>query len=271
MRLSCIVLPIALLSGLAMATSVHGSDIDIATDLPTVAAGHEPLPRGGRNDQILWDLTHGVYLTYEPSGKYADLTAQLAGEGFDMETTDLGVNNIDLTPYEMIVIAVGSSWNSTYTGAEVTAIENFVNAGGGLLVMGDNPGCPNGNINPVSTVFGVTCGVSTGEPSDIYFTDFISHAIFDGIGTIYYRYAGAVSASPPASEAAWSPNYSDVMIGLVETSPRVVVLSDMNIFDSSYYSIADNIAFSLNLFHWLAGHGVALEQDTWGAIKSAGY
>lgn len=258
-----------LLLVLALASTAFSIGIDLTTGDPVCPSIFTPIPEGGRSDQILWDLTHGVYLNYEPAGYYSSLTAALFAEGFDMETTDLGVNNIDLSPYEVIVICVGSSWDSQYQPAEVTAIVDFVNGGGGLLIIADASGCPNENILPVSIAFGTTVDLNTSEPSDLYFTNFISHRIFDNSTTIYYRAAGAVTCVPPSVEAAWSPIYSDVMVSLVDPSPRIVVMSDCNCFSNSYYSIEDNTAFSIDVFHYLAGHGVSLQHDTWGAIKAA--
>lgn len=260
--------PFALLVMTSLAAS---TDIDISTGELIVKPAFTPIPENMDNDQILWDLTHGIYLSYDPSGNYSNLTSILAGEGFDMETTTLGVNNIDLTPYEVIVINTLTSWDSQYQAAEVTALVDFVNSGGGLLIMSDNDGCHNANIQPVSSAFGTTVGLGTSEPSDLYFTNFVSHRIFDGITTIYYLVAGALSCVSPSVEAAWSPSYADVMVSLVDPSPRIVVLSDANVFSNDDYSTSDNIDFSINIFHYLAGHGVSLQNDTWGTIKTIAY
>lgn len=250
--------------------SVLAEDVDLATGLSAAPAITvlTPEPDGGKQLEILWDLTHGVYGQYEPSGFYFNLTEVLANAGFGMNTTTLGVNNIDLTAYDVVVINVTSAWNSPYQTAEVIALDNYVNQGGGLLIMGAGGGCPNGNINPVSQEFGTTCGGATGEPNDLYFINFLTHEIFDGISTLYFRATGVLTCTPPSVEAAWSPTYSDVLISIVGPSPRVVILGTSTGFSNDYFSLADNTNFSVNVFTYLSGYPMLLETGTWGAIKA---
>lgn len=250
--------------------SVQAEGVDLVTGLSVTPAISVPIPEpeGEKQLEILWDLTHGVYLLYEPSGNFSDLTAVLAGVGFGMNTTTLGVNNIDLTVYDVVVINVTSAWDSPYQAVEVTALTDYVNQGGGLLIMGAGSGCPNANINPVSQEFGTTCGGTTLEPDDLYFTSFIAHEIFDGITTLYFRATGVLTCAAPSVEAAWSPIYSDVLISLVDPSPRVVILGTCTGFSNDYFSNADNIDHSINVFTFLSGYPTVLEHDTWGAIKA---
>ena len=258
MRAVLLMTSIVLLCGLAAAAG-----IDLVTGDPVADAIEIPLPAGDTRDgDILWDLTHGVYLQYLPSGNFSSLTAVLAGEGYTTSTTSSGIVNEDLSQYDVVVVFVTSAWYSAYTAEEVDSLVAYVDQGGGLLIAGANSNCPNGNINPVSQAFGTTCGGYSSEPQDLYFSDFISHDIFEGITTIYYRYTGQLTVTPPSMEAAWSPTYSEVMIGLVTPEPRVAVLGTCTGFSNNYYAQADNMAFSVNLFNWLAGE-VSLEPTTW--------
>jgi hypothetical protein len=244
-------------------------DIDLVTGLaPEPAASSSIVIDGEKDGDILWDLTHGVYLTYTPSGSFSDLTDLLAAEGFTTSTTDMGVHNIDLTQYDVVVITVTGSWLSAYTAEEVDSLISFTDQGGGLVIMGANEGCPNANINPVSEAFGTTCGIPSSEPSDLYFTNFISHEIFNGISSIFYRATGVLMCIPPSEEAAWSPTYSEVMISLVDPDPRVAVLGTMTGMSNNYFANGDNQAFAINLFAWLAGEQ-SLDESTWGSIKTS--
>lgn len=198
---------------------------------------------------ILWDLTHGVYLSYEPSGYYSDLAALLAGEGHGIAATASGLDNVDLSGYSAIVICLGSAWDEAYTPSEVAAIQAFVADGGGLLVMGDNIGCPNDNINPVSQEFGTTCGISSISPEDLYITNLEDHAIFNGISEIFFRIGGEISVIAPSSVVASYESYAVVSAAEVG-SGRVVVLGDLNCFDNTQLSYSQNQAFAINIFDW---------------------
>ncbi|HEX7320003.1 MAG TPA: T9SS type A sorting domain-containing protein [bacterium] len=198
---------------------------------------------GPRQRHVIWDTTHGVYLNYQPFVRYLNLVAMLNDSGFTIECCGTGLHTIDLTQYSIIVITVGCSWNSAYTQEEVDSILSYYNNGhqrilltgdmnfcedtylpqadniaftynvfewlasrGGILIMGDNPGCPNANINPVANAFSMTAGTAALSPSDLYFSNFTAHTLFDGITQIYYRAAGQVAAISPAAAIAWTAN-----------------------------------------------------------------
>jgi hypothetical protein len=256
---------LAVLSILLCVTVASG-ELDKSTGLPSVWVPETPLPGGDQPYDVLWDLTHGVYLDYQPTGRFSDLVALLTGQGFTMSTTDQGVHNVNLAAYDVLVITVLSAWNSAYTAAEVTAIEQFVAGGGGLFVMGDNPNCPNGNINPVVQAFGMTCGISLLVPSDFYFTNFAVHEIFDGINTVYYRYAGELACSLPSEPVAWGDGGEEV-VGLLDYC-QVIVAGDGNFCDNTYLQTVDNPAFAMNIFECLAGGGTPVEESSWGVVKA---
>jgi hypothetical protein len=239
---------------------------DAATGLPPVHGGTTPLPDNDPVYNVLWDLTHGVYLNYQPTGDYSDVVGLLAANGYVTTTTAAGVDNIDLSPYDIIVIGVLSNWNSAYSASEVAAIQDFMAGGGGVLVMGENDGCPNGNVNPVTQAFGVTCGLSTITPYDLYFTDFVAHQIFDGVTTVYYRAAGRLSASGPGIPLAWT-DAGDEVIASVEPC-QMIVTGDGNFCDDVYLGYADNQQFVLNVFDCLATGESPVEDSTWGVVKA---
>jgi len=251
--------------------SLQSEDIDLATGLSPALQVSVPIPEpeGGKQLAILWDLTHGVYLSYEPTGYFSELSSVLSGAGFGITTTTAGVQNIDLTIYDVVVINLTSSWNSAYMANEVVALVDYVNQGGGLLIMGANDGCPNGNINPVSIEFGTTCGGNSSEPSDLFFTNFISHDIFDGITSLYFRATGVLYSTSPSIAAALSPTYSEILISIVDPSPRVVIMGTCTGWSNNYFYTADNVPHAINVFTWLSGYPMLLEHNTWGSIKAA--
>lgn len=238
---------------------------DVMTGREAVDAQSTPLP-GQLGANVLWDLTHGVYYLYEPSGLYSELVADLAANGLVVATTTSGVDNIDLSAYSILVICAGSSWTSAYTASEVAAIVDFVNGGKGLLILGDNATARPENINPVAQAFGTTTGVSTLN-ADFTFTDYIPHALFDGVNAIQYATAGELDGQAPAIEAAFS-DAGKPLVTVVEPC-KVVVTGDINFADNEYNHFVDNRTFSLNIFQWLSGGCVptSTERATWGKVK----
>ena len=127
--------------------------------------------QGDVSSNVLWDLSHGVYSSYEPAGRYSNLVSLLSTSGFSIDANASGVLALDLNDYDIIVICLGSAWDSAYSTEEVTAITNFVSNGGGLLILGDGAGSPNANINPLAQAYGTTLGLSSVDPMDLFVTD----------------------------------------------------------------------------------------------------
>jgi uncharacterized membrane protein len=207
-------------------------------------------PGASATKNILWDTTHGVYLNYEPSGRYKGLVTLLNGKGYTVTTINNGILNNNLNQYGILVVNLGSAWNSQYTAAEVQAIKNFVQNGGGLLIMGDNTGTPNGNINPVSQAFGTTVGVSQ-LATDDYITDFASHVLFNGVQTFYYRAGGEInSIAPSSNEIAWDSANKGVL-SVKGGNGKVVITGDINFAEDDYRGQYNNQRLTENIFDWL--------------------
>ena len=179
--------------------------------------------------------------------------------GFTITTTTNGVTNANLASYNIVVVNLGSSWNSTYTAAEVTALNTFVQNERRTLILGKNTACPNGNINPVAQQFGVTCGVSEFSTDDLYLTNLQSgQPVFSGVDTVYMHSAGELTVTSAASLIARDANGKGAIAIALAGSGRVLVTGDINLFDDSYISIADNLVFAGNVFNWLrVGSGSA--------------
>jgi hypothetical protein len=202
---------------------------------------------------VLWDISHGVYgaaKEYQPSGIFQPMIQDLKSYGFTVNTTNQGFLVDEPTGYDVIVVCLGSAWFTAYNSAEVTCITNFVNSGGGLLIMGDNPICPNANIQPVASVFGVSLGLS----DDIFgaTSNLSSHPIFDGVNQIDMLSAGEISASAPSIEVAWEEGTGKALVSVgTYGDGRVVTIGDLSTWSYLYNSVDDR-QFSINTFEYLA-------------------
>jgi len=233
-----------------------------------------------RQYTVLWDTTHGVYINYQPYSRFTYLVALLADSGYTIECCGTGIHTVDLSQYDVIVICVGSSWNSPYTQEEVDSLVSYYDQGherviltgdmnfcdntyfaeadntpftynvyewlaatGGILIMGDNAGCNNWNINPVADAFHMTAGLSNISPSDLYFSNFAAHPIFDDISEIYYRVAGEIAATSPAEVIAWTDANEPVIAVLdeavgIETQDDDASVSTMKIVPNPFTNYA---------------------------------
>jgi hypothetical protein len=209
---------------------------------------------------ILWDASHGEY-GYVPNNWFLKLSQNLSSHGFRTDTTYKGflVDNPD--SYDIAVVCVGSSAYSAYTTAEVSKIKDFVNNGGGLLILGEMNSSSNDNIRPVASAFGVSLGVSEigSYPYATYTSDFASSPLFDGVNQICFQSVGELTTNSGLKEVVWCQDKGvKKALGAAGDwgNGRVVVLGDINIFSSfngsgEYYDRANNRQFSVNTFEYL--------------------
>jgi hypothetical protein len=216
---------------------------------------------------VLWDTSHGVYVSptfggdgYQPSqnGYYQKLAEHLGNNDFTIDITSQGFLNEDLSGYNVIVVCLTSAFYSSYTPAEVERIVDFVDNGGGLLIMGDLQAAPNANIQPVASEFGITLGISDLTPTEIYTTAHTAHPIFDGVDEIYMYAASELSAQTPALPVAWQEGTGKTIAAAAQYGQgRVVALGDcslwswVSIYEERFYT-ADNPQFAASTFYYLA-------------------
>jgi hypothetical protein len=222
---------------------------------PFASSGNDAIP----NDKtigVLWDYTHGLYCPgpcYSLEARYTQLVSILNGQGYTFTTTTAGVNNIDLSPFRIIVLCLGSAWNSAYTAAEADSLVSFVNRGGSLLVLSDNTSCPNGNLNPVLSRFNMTAGVGgAGDCFTSTTANPIYTPIFSGVSQACGVATGAISASSPSEVIAWTSG-TPLMAGRCESNKGgVLLIGDINHWENDFIGNGDNIRFMINVFNWLA-------------------
>jgi hypothetical protein len=228
-------------------------------------------PSGVFSYTVLWDTSHGIANSgqYQPSGYYQALSEHLGDNDFTMVTTSRGFLIDDPTGYDVIVVCLTSAFYSSYTSAEVDRIVDFVDAGGGLLIMGDRQAAPNANIQPIASQFGITFGpdVVSGYPNfyDVYTSELdLSHYVFSSFASndeIFMYAASELSVTGPAFPIAQQEGTGKTIAAAAQYGQgRVVALGDCSLWSLSesvfnswdYFHEADNPQFALNTFTYLA-------------------
>lgn len=216
---------------------------------------------------VLWDTSHGVYVSstfggdgYQPSqdGYYYTLAEHLGNNNFTIDITSQGFLTDDPAGYDVIVICLTSAFYSGYTSDEVERIADFVENGGGLLIMGDLLAAPNANIQPVASEFGITLGVSNLNPTEIYTSEHTDHPIFDGVDEIFMYAAAELTTVNPAFPAAWQEGTGKTIAAAAQYGQgRVVALGDCSLWSwvdmyEERFTVADNPRFAVSTFNYLA-------------------
>ncbi len=241
-----------ILALLATVNLTTGQEV-LPSSVAPIVSSENNASLNGKAGAILWDYTHGIYLSYNLDQWYSTLRSTLEGQGYSFTTTTGGIHNMNLSPFRIIVICLGSAWNSAYSSVEADSLVAFVDRGGSLLVMGDNTGCPNANLTPVLSRFNMLSG--TGGCGDC-FTSTTGNptytAIFSGVSQACGVATGSISASSPSEVIGWVSGVP-LMAGRCETNKGgVLLIGDINQWENAYIGNVDNLQFLVNTFAWLS-------------------
>jgi len=256
---------VAVVLALMPCPHVQAADINAAgPGVRLVTTGTEVA--GDRACYVLWALSHGPYANYTPSGWYSDLVDMLEMNNIISYEADYDLNYIGLDSYDIIVVGTLLAWDSAYTAAELTAIQDFVSAGGGLLIMGENSDCPNEHINIISEAYGVTCPLTGGDVNG-HITDFAGIDLFTGVTTLELIGSPGLTVGYPGAAVAWASGGQPVVA--IAGPCEVIVVSDGNVWENDYIATGDNETCALNVFDCLCSSDTGAQNDSsWGLVKA---
>ncbi|MHC4110712.1 MAG: PEP-CTERM sorting domain-containing protein [Planctomycetota bacterium] len=225
---------------------------------------------------VLWDTSNGVYVSqtfggdgYQPSqnGYYQTLAGHLGNNDFTIDITSQGFLTDDPAGYDVIVVCLMSGFYSSYTSAEVDRIVDFVDDGGGLLIMGEQLAATNANIQPIASEFGITLGISdvVSSPPNIYelYTSELdlSHPVFSDFTAtdqIFLYAASELSVSGSASPISWQEETGKIIAAATQYGQgRVVAIGDSSLWSwvetyEERFNTANNPQFAVSTFDYLA-------------------
>jgi len=190
---------------------------------------------------VLFDQTHGADSIYS----YSTWVTSLTNRGYVVETHTIDpITPIVLEGYDVFVIPQA---HSSYIADELSAIQNFVFNGGGLLVIGDdNPWI----YTELTSFAGITwaSGGTSGTTTDIAL-----HPVTTGVLSVYLSapiaimYVGGV-----AQDLVRDPAH-DIMLAVSEQPcGKVMGFVDEDSLSNYAMGLADNLRLANNMIDWLA-------------------
>ncbi|HPG41694.1 MAG TPA: hypothetical protein PLP19_20565 [bacterium] len=204
--------------------------------------------------EYLWDLTHGVHDYYIPlpTSRYSKLLKTLYNSDFAYRSCAylLSVAEV-LSRYKILVICIGTAWCSPYLEEEIVLIKEYVQNGGGLLILADSLNAPNENIAGLAQEFGINIAVS-GIPQASISTFPENNELFSGLESINLFGIGELTVGTGATIVARDIANRGCVATAEYGAGRVVVIGDMNLFENIHLNIFGNQHFLVNVFEWLS-------------------
>ena len=219
-----------------------------------------PKPKG----RILFDLAHEPYYGIdswdEPtdySPRYEIFRDNLVSRSYTIDKMHSGTSgNLTqsiLTPYDLLIITAP---NINFTSSEVSAVTNWINNGGNLLILGlrwssGAFGDKVENINYLLSSFDLKINTSdSGGPVGNYFNE---HPTVEGCTQLDFSYTapGLINYEGSATPI-WGNDVNHIIIGAQEYGEgRVILSADLFFLRDTYIINDDNLQYAINMINWL--------------------
>ncbi len=218
-----------------------------------------PRPKG----RILFDLSHLPYygvdewdISYASTNSFSELRNALVNRTYTFDklwpSASGNLTSTNLQGYDMLIIELP---RLNFTAAEVSAVTDWVNSGGSLLVLGENTFFTDEitYINFLLDSYALewnSTDNAAGTPNV-----FAEHPISENLVAITTASPGVVNVPSPAYPIMTTDS-GDIIAGAQEYgNGRVVLVSDINIFDGARIGSTNNLQFAVNIANWLVSGG----------------
>jgi hypothetical protein len=246
----------------ASARGIAGAELIGEADRVTVPTTPPPTPRS----KILFDDTHACRPGFV--GDWTQYEAALVAAGYTVTHYTLPtVTLVELKKHDVFVVAAA---RAVYTAAEKQAISDFVNQGGGLLIVQDFGNAPwSVPTRDILNLFGTTddnnfmqdptnC-FTPGQTDDVVFDyqrNFHPHPIVNGWKSFHVDAATSLSggagwATVVETDDDSTPVRRPAVVARAVGSGRIVAFGDSNTWANHLIGNLENRVFGVRCAEWL--------------------
>jgi len=191
---------------------------------------------------ILWDDSHDTN-SDELTGNYSLFANTINNAGHiitELDGSPGSITQSSLVGSDALFIMDPEEGLTT---SEITVIQNFVDAGGGLFVAWDG-GSHTSSLNALLAPYGMSLGGSN-NVSKRLFSNFLMHPVTEGIGSITWAVGSTINTTGSAIDLIAG---ADPKVLAVAAIPhRVVAIGDAGLFKDFYFGETDNELLTVNI------------------------
>jgi len=223
------------------------------------------LPSAARSlDTVMLEASHGFAAGLGP-GAYQQLQDALAGWGLPVTVSTADLTTVDLTAMAVVILSVDWLQGGPYAAAERDILTAFVDQGGSLLALGGATALDNAHLNPVTSAYGITCGLADADGAVLLIT---GHPVAAGLTGWDLGPAGVLGLGFGAGSVAHNAGAQDLIAAFDGGTPghKVVVVGSPALRDAGWDALAERLV--QNTLQWIGLTLVAGERTTWGGVRT---
>ena len=196
------------------------------------------------NAELLWDDTHDtdgddLYVNY------SNLAGMFPNWGVNATQIQTGpLTAALLANYDILVLIDNEG---AYTGQEISDIQNWINSGGALLMIGENWSAFNPTQNNLIIA---PYGIQFQNTATSGASNFAPHPITNGLTQLSWAAGSSLTVSGVAVPLAWDASNNNGL-AVNESGVKVVVLDDSNMMDNTNLNTASNALCMENVMNFL--------------------
>ena len=243
----CVIFSILFFFSIASADVVWDDDSQSYIERPNYSIEIPPVINPQSDDiNLLWDDIHDTDGD-DLYGNYSTCATMMAAMGINTVQVSTGtLSAAVLSGYDALVCI---DEEAAYSPQEIVDVQNWIAAGGKLLMIGENGGAFNLTSNnqliaPYNMQFYAPTGYSTGA------ANLAPHPTTAGITNVSWAAGSAQNISAPAFWVGRTSSSQDVLTSN-ESGITVYIINDSNTMQDSYINNDDNYAYMENVFEWL--------------------
>ena len=190
--------------------------------------------------KILVDQTHYT----DDISLFSCWINELEKRGYLVEiNTVYPINSTILNEYDVLVIPQA---HSRYLLKEIRAIKEFVNGGGGLLVLGDDSPQVYTELTSFAGLSWKTDVILEGETTNIEV-----HEVTANVSRVYIPYSLAAIIAAEPSKSIVRSSTGRTILGVYSKIGRVACFVNIEAFMDGTINSADNLQLAINIIVWL--------------------
>ena len=211
-----------------------------------------PRPKG----RILVDLSHSPWIALDPWDDWEEAyylnqwRNGLVNRSYTVDKLATSLSADNLVGYDMLVVLAPID---NFTSPELTYVRNWVEAGGGLLAIGDHPTLApvDMNLNYLLSPYNIQFSLGAGGTFDTYATPVLVHPTLEDTMWMEYDSFAYLNITGDAFPL-WMDDANIACAGQEYGIGRIVVVPDLNLFtDTLGITNYDNFRFLMNVANWL--------------------
>jgi len=222
----------------------------------------------GRSGDIIVATGHNEFMTVSSA---STLFGNLAAFGYSSTDFSGLLTPSVLAGFDILCIGTPRVSGNDFTTAEIAAIVDFVNNGGGLMISGDYMNATindNVKINKIASNFGIKYNQDKPNPTWPVITSFSNHPINNGVSSIGYYGWCTSNLGGTAEYIAKETSYGAVEVN-EHGNGRIFSLHDWNIYSNGYIGDYHNLKFVTQGILW-TDKEESLTTDTDNISESTG-